>query len=248
MDLPKKRSHRYFAGIYAFFIFVFAITLSLFYNSRCQKSSHSENRDTDIAKPEDSFDNLQKVKKKIDIKEGELGNEFRNPESDDKVYGENIKTDLSKKDGLNEPRINIDGSQTPLDEAINPKENQSNTKSPSISSRQGTIIYFSDESTGLTDEAIENLKAIYLFLVKDPDEEIIIEGYGDSSKTNRNDKLLSKLRANVVKGYFVKRGISDSRIKTCWMGSEYRKECNDSAEDKNKTHQVEIKLELKSPE
>jgi outer membrane protein OmpA-like peptidoglycan-associated protein len=84
--------------------------------------------------------------------------------------------------------------------------------------------------------------------VKDPDEEIIIEGYGDSNKTNRDDKILSKLRAEVVKDYFLKRGISDSRIKTCWMGSENRTECHVSKEDKDKTHQVEFKFKLRSQE
>jgi hypothetical protein len=69
MDLAKKRSHRYFAGIYAFFILVFAIMLALFYNSRCQKSTHSENQDNDIVRTEESSDNLQKVTKKIDVKE-----------------------------------------------------------------------------------------------------------------------------------------------------------------------------------
>jgi len=118
MDLPKKLSHRYFAGIYAFFILVFAITLSLFYNSRCQKSTHSENQDTDIVRPEDSSDNLQKVTKKIDIKKGKPENKYETSESDDKVYDEHINTALSRQDDLNEQRINIDGSQTPLDEAI----------------------------------------------------------------------------------------------------------------------------------
>lgn len=248
MDLPKKSSHRYLTGIYAIFIIVFAITLSLFYNSRCQKSTHSENQDADIVKPEESSDNLQKVAKKIDIKKGQPEKEYENSKSDNKDYDENINTALSKKDDSNEQRINIDGSQTPPDEAFNPKDNQTNTKLPSISFRHDEVIFFSAESTGMTDEALEKLKTIYLFLVKNPDEEIIIEGYGDSSKTNRNDKILSKLRVYVVKAYFVKRGISNSRIKTCWMGSENRTECNVSNENKDKTHQVEIKLKLRSQE
>ncbi len=248
MDLLKKRSHRYLAGIYALFILVLAITLSLFYNSRIQKSTHSGNQDTDIVRPEDSSDNLQKVTKKIDIKKGQLKNKYETSESDDKVYDEHTDTSLSTKDDLNEQRININGSQTPLEEDINPKDNQIQTKLPSISSRQNAVIYFSAESTGLTDEALEKLKTIYLFLVKDPEDEIIIAGYGDSNKTNRDDKILSKLRANVVKDYFVKRDISDSRIKTCWMGSENRTECRVFKEDKNKTHQVEVKFKLGSQE
>jgi outer membrane protein OmpA-like peptidoglycan-associated protein len=79
-----------------------------------------------------------------------------------------------------------------------------------------------------------------------PDEELIIEGYGDSSKTDRHNINLSKLRANIVKGYFVKREISNSRIKAFWMGSENLARINVSQEDKIKTHQVEVKFNLRS--
>jgi outer membrane protein OmpA-like peptidoglycan-associated protein len=242
MGLFKKSSHRYYTGIYAFFILVFAITLSLFYSSRCQKSTRSEKQDTDVVKPEDSSDILQKVTKKIDVKKGQPENNYVNSDSDVKVHDENESTEVSKKDDLKEPKINIDNSRTAPDEAISPKDNQTPPKDPSISSRQDAVIYFSAESTGLTDEALEKLKAIYLFVMKYPDEEIIVEGYGDSSQTDRNDEILSKLRTTVVKDYFIKRGILNSRIKACWMGSGKSTECSVSKRDKNKTHQVEIKL------
>ena len=107
-------------------------------------------------------------------------------------------------------------------------------------------IYFSTESTGLTDNALKKLKTIYLFLLRYPDEELIIEGYGDSSKLNRHNRNLSKLRANIVADYFFKRGISNSRIKAFWLGSENPAEINASRKEKNKINQVELKFKLRS--
>ena len=241
MDLPKKRSSRYVTGVYALFIILFAFTLSLFYTSRCQKYPRSAKQDADILKPQDSSDNLQKVTKKLDINKGQSENQYEASNSDNEVNDENINAPLSKKDSSDEQKINIDGFKTPSGEAINPSANLIRSQTSLNSNRQKAVIYFSTESTGLTDKALDKLRTIYLFLLRNPDEELIIEGYGDSSKTNRHSKNLSKLRANIVKGYFVKRGISNSRIKTFWMGSENPAGINVSQEDKNKTHQVEVK-------
>jgi outer membrane protein OmpA-like peptidoglycan-associated protein len=56
------------------------------------------------------------------------------------------------------------------------------------------------------------------------------------------------LRANIIKDYFVKRGISKSRLNAFWMGSDIEIEDNDNKEDKNKNHQVEIKFKFRSKE
>jgi general secretion pathway protein A len=101
-------------------------------------------------------------------------------------------------------------------------------------------IFFSADSTGLTKNALKKLEAITEFVLKHPDAEIIIEGYGDSNINSRNNKRLSQLRANIVKSYFVRKGIAIERIKAFWMG--YPLASKDSQEDRIKTHQVEVKL------
>jgi len=241
MDLPQKRPSRYVTGVYALFIILFALTLSLFYTSRCQKSPRSAKQDADILKPQDSSNNLQIITKKIDINKGQSENEYEASDSDNEVNDENINGPLSKKDSSDEQKIKIDGFKTPSGEVTNPSANLIRSQRSLNSNRQKAVIYFSNESTGLTDKALDKLRTIYLFLLRYPDEELIIEGYGDSSETNQDNKKLSKLRANIVKGYFVKHGISNSRIKTFWMGSENPAGINVSQEDKNKTHQVEVK-------
>lgn len=246
MDLSKKRSSKYVTGIYALFIIVFAFTLSLFYTSRCQKSPDLAKQDADILQPQNSADSLQIVVKKVDNKKGQSENKNEDANSDNEAYDENIKAPQSKTDSSDEHKKNINDIKTPSAEAYNPVSNPVRSQPSLSSNKQKLAIYFSTESTGLTDKALEKLKAIYLFLLRYPDEELIIKGYGDSSKLNRHNKNLSKLRANIVAGYFVKRGISNSRIKIFWLGSENPAGINASQEEKNKTNRVEVKFKLRT--
>ncbi len=118
-------------------------------------------------------------------------------------------------------------------------------KDSSDGKKINVVIYFSADSTGLTNNALEKLKAITEFLLKYPDAEIIIEGYGDSNKKYRHNKRLSQLRANIVKSYLVRNGTAITRIKAFWMGSENPAGGNDFQEDRNKTHQVEVKFKMR---
>jgi outer membrane protein OmpA-like peptidoglycan-associated protein len=244
MDLPQKRSSKYVAGIYAFFIILFAFTLSLFYVSRCQKSSPPAEQDAGILEPPDSSDIFQKITKKIDDDKGQSDNKFEAPKL--KIEDESISAPLAKKKSLDDPKLNIDGLKTPAGETINPTAKPIRPQPALKQGRQKMVIYFSADSTGLTDEALKKLKTIFFLLLKEPDEELIIEGYGDSSKTDNHNKNLSKLRANIVKSYFVKRDISNSRIKAYWMGTENPTGVDNYQEGRNKTHQVEVKFKLRS--
>ena len=49
------------------------------------------------------------------------------------------------------------------------------------------------------------------------------------------------MRADIVKGYFVKRGISDSRMIVYWIGNENPAGTMRDQEGRIKTHRVEIK-------
>jgi outer membrane protein OmpA-like peptidoglycan-associated protein len=242
MELPKKYSRRYIPIIYALFIILFAITLSLFYTSRFQQSSHLEKQDTDIGEQQGASDKSPKVTKKIDISEEQSSRKDDSTEPDNDVHSETIKAPLSKKEILDSAEKNVDSPKAPPGEAVNPNANLTRSQSAVSPGEQKTVIYFSDESTGLTDEALNQLRIIFLSLLKRPGAELILEGYGDSGIVSRHNRSLSQSRANVVKGYFVKRGISNSRIRVFWMGSE-NPASNDSAQAKSrKTHQVEVKF------
>ena len=242
MDLPKKYSSRYLTWIYAFFIFFFTITISLFFTTRCQKSSTSTKQKTDIHVQQESLEKLPTVKKKIDRHEAQARRNDEASKSENEGFDDRIDAGLSKKTLSDEPKSTIDNPKTPPDKTLNPSVSQNSSPTLSKSSRQKAVIYFSDESTGLTDNALKTLRTIFLALLKHPDEKLIIEGYGDTSIISRHNQNLSQLRANIVKDYFVKRGISNSRIKTFWMGSEDPDGVGVLQKDGKKTHQVEVRL------
>jgi len=246
MDLPQKRSSRYVTTVYAIFIILFAFTVSLFYISRGQKSPHLTKQDDEILKPKGSAENIQKATEKIKITKEQSEIKIEASKSNNLTDDENFNTMLLKKDSSDGEKINSDSFKTPSGEAFSPNAKPNHAKPSLISTGQKVAIYFSAESTGLTNNALEKLEAITEFLFKYPGAEIIIEGYGDSNKNYRNNKRLSQLRANIVKSYLVRKGIAIERIKAFWMGSENPVASNDSQEDRNKSHRVEVKFKMRS--
>jgi outer membrane protein OmpA-like peptidoglycan-associated protein len=108
--------------------------------------------------------------------------------------------------------------------------------------RQSDIIYFQDVSKELSNNNLETL-AIFVESIRNyPNSEIIIEGHTDSRGNYWRNKKLSKIRANLVKNYFINHGIISARIKTIGLGAEYPMEDNDAEMRADKKHRVEIKL------
>ncbi len=75
-----------------------------------------------------------------------------------------------------------------------------------------------------------------------PDAEIIIKGYTDSTGSQGYNKLLSRFRANNVKGYFVGHGIASSRISVSGMGPANPVASNATPEGRAKNRRIEIEL------
>jgi general secretion pathway protein A len=108
--------------------------------------------------------------------------------------------------------------------------------------RQSDIIYFQDVSKELSNNNLETL-AIFVESIRNyPNSEIIIEGHTDSRGNYWRNKKLSKIRANLVKNYFVNQGIISARIKTIGLGAEYPMENNDAEMGADRNHRVEIKF------
>ena len=242
MDLPRKRSGKYVTGIYAFFIVLFAFTLSLFYFSRCQKSQPSPEQKTAAISPDVSSERSPAVTKKIDIGSERLDDKIKavgSEKNNEPMSATDPKEIIIPEDAL---RKGAAGYQTPLDRTTESATDPIRPPPHLKTGKNGAEIYFSDDSTGLTDAALEQLKRVFLTLLKDPHKNITIKGYGDSGKTNRHNISLSKLRAKIVEGYFVKRDISESRINTFWMGSEKSGEAIHDPDGSAKTHRVEINV------
>ncbi|MEA1947480.1 MAG: OmpA family protein [Thermodesulfobacteriota bacterium] len=107
---------------------------------------------------------------------------------------------------------------------------------------QKKIINFGYNSNDLSDEAVEILEQTSEFIIQHPNTEVIIEGYADSYGNYRYNKTLSNSRANIVKSFFVGRGINPSRVKTFGMGQKNPIGSNKTKDGRKRNRRVEIKL------
>jgi len=103
------------------------------------------------------------------------------------------------------------------------------------------LIFFKHDSNQILDEDLQMLDEIAEFIVHHPDWNIVVEGYTDSHGNNLYNKRLSKSRAEIVKRYFVKKGISPSKIQVFGRGQENPIASNDTPEGREKNRRVEIK-------
>ena len=113
MDLPKKYSSRYVTWVYAFFIILFAITLSLFFISRRQISIPSPKQETDLRQPPETFEKSPIVKKKIDRREEQALRKYEASKSGNEAFDAGTNAEQSKKKLSDEPKIPIDDSKRP---------------------------------------------------------------------------------------------------------------------------------------
>lgn len=76
------------------------------------------------------------------------------------------------------------------------------------------IVYFNPNSNDLTANAYEKLDRVALFMAKNPQTQIKIKGFSDSTGTSSYDQMVSEVRANTVKNYLIAKGVEASNIST----------------------------------
>jgi type II secretory pathway predicted ATPase ExeA/outer membrane protein OmpA-like peptidoglycan-associated protein len=104
------------------------------------------------------------------------------------------------------------------------------------------IINFDYRTAKITPEAYEKLDRMATIAKLTPAYEIVIRGYTDNVGSYRFNKELSRLRAGIVKGYLVKKGISPERIETVGMGESGPLVPNDTPEGRAANRRVEVEL------
>ena len=118
---------------------------------------------------------------------------------------------------------------------------------------ENIIIYFNHDSNELSQKAIEKLDRVAEFMAKNPEANVKIKGFSNSSGTSSDDQtvsdldqMVSEIRATTVKGYLVEKGVDPARISTIGLGSQDSIKSNE-ADGKNKLrHRVEIEFNLGS--
>ncbi|MEA5001440.1 MAG: peptidoglycan-associated lipoprotein Pal [Endomicrobiaceae bacterium] len=83
-----------------------------------------------------------------------------------------------------------------------------------------STIYFTLDSSNVSAEALDTLKANSNFLKNNPKVNIVIEGHCDERGTTEYNLALGQRRAVKVKEYYVQLGIAPNRIATVSYGEE----------------------------
>jgi outer membrane protein OmpA-like peptidoglycan-associated protein len=103
-------------------------------------------------------------------------------------------------------------------------------------------IQFTGTSTTLTSRANTSLNNIVKILNDDPALKVKIEAHTDNAGDDTKNMTLSTNRAEAVKAYLVKKGISEDRITTEGFGETMPIADNNTAAGRTKNRRVDIKL------
>lgn len=96
------------------------------------------------------------------------------------------------------------------------KEANKNIEEVSVPDR----VYFGFDKYNISNDSAEILNLQAEWLKSDPTINIIVEGHCDERGTKEYNLALGERRANAVKNYLVKQGISSKRIKVISYGKE----------------------------
>jgi outer membrane protein OmpA-like peptidoglycan-associated protein len=105
-------------------------------------------------------------------------------------------------------------------------------------------ILFDTGSAALKPEAITQLEQLGEILAKYSDDRIRIEGYTDSSGSNKTNEELSLRRADSVKRVLVGRGVQDTQITSLGMGEVRPVADNGTVEGRAKNRRVELHIDV----
>lgn len=87
-------------------------------------------------------------------------------------------------------------------------------------SRIGDRVFFTVDSSTLTDQARQTLQAQSRWLIDNPEYRIIVEGHADERGTREYNVALGARRANAVVEYLSAQGIASARMRTVSYGKE----------------------------
>jgi len=82
------------------------------------------------------------------------------------------------------------------------------------------VIYFAYDSDVLVPSETANLDKIAAYMMQRPSLGLVIEGHCDSRGTDEYNRALGERRANAIRAYLAKRGVSDANMKTVSFGED----------------------------
>jgi outer membrane protein OmpA-like peptidoglycan-associated protein len=119
---------------------------------------------------------------------------------------------------------------------------EKHSKSAEMTKDSIFMIFFQQNSNDLSEKAVEKLDQVFEILVKNPNTEILLNGYSDSIGVASYNEMISEIRANAVKSYLIGKGIAPFRMTTVGHGSKKFLASNKSTEGRQLNRRVEIEI------
>lgn len=104
------------------------------------------------------------------------------------------------------------------------------------------VLYFSQSTYELNEEAKMSLDAVGKALLAQPQTKLQITGHTDNVGEFDKNLILSEYRAKVVANYLEQKGVSTSQLVVEWEGSAAPAVSNDGEDNKVKNRRVELKV------
>jgi outer membrane protein OmpA-like peptidoglycan-associated protein len=112
---------------------------------------------------------------------------------------------------------------------------------------RGTLVTFGDvlfdfNKAELKSSGMMDVNKLAQFLQENPDRQVIVEGYTDSSGSASYNQSLSERRANSVRTALVKMGVDSTRVVAQGYGKEYPVSDNNSSSGRAQNRRVEVTI------
>ena len=122
---------------------------------------------------------------------------------------------------------------------------EENNKTIPPLSMEKMVVRFKYDNNDFADEGLNKLIDFTDILVMHPDAKIVITGYTDSEGYENYNQRLSEFRANIVRSFFLGRGIKPDQVELIGAGSKNPIESNETAWGRMMNRRVEIEVKKK---